>query len=381
MQMLSNIAITKRMTERIAHSPEALKFYREQVSLSKSLLASKSQVKLEQIEAGEVDSHVFTFRQLQRIAKRLFIPEFLLLNDNLQPKDIPKLIDYRNNENEGSEEANYLLQKAIHEVVNGRDNLLYTYEILDIEPNRFELSLEGNNASSDAIKIRQFLGADESKIKQDNSDDYYRGWRTLLERQDVLVFEVSCIKIGSEGMALHYGILPIIALLSSGQSNSRKLFTMMHELTHLGLRQSAVDGGILQSSYDIERYCNLVAGHVLVPEPCIEKYYNPSVSLDENVRFIRKKLKVSKEAIAIQLRLTNRINRQQLDDYLNQLNSKQGFGRTGKQYTAYNQFGKVYIQQVLSAVMSNDISASSAIKILKLNNVEQLNYLEQRVFV
>ena len=381
MQMLSNIAITKRMTERIAHSPEALKFYREQVSLSKSLLASKSQVKLEQIEAGEVDSHVFTFRQLQRIAKRLFIPEFLLLNDNLQPKDIPKLIDYRNNENEGSEEANYLLQKAIHEVVNGRDNLLYTYEILDIEPNRFELSLEGNNASSDAIKIRQFLGADESKIKQDNSDDYYRGWRTLLERQDVLVFEVSGIKFGSEGMALHYGILPIIALLSSGQSNSRKLFTMMHELTHLGLRQSAVDGGILQSSYDIERYCNLVAGHVLVPEPCIEKYYNPSVSLDENVRFIRKKLKVSKEAIAIQLRLTNRINRQQLDDYLNQLNSKQGFGRTGKQYTAYNQFGKVYIQQVLSAVMSNDISASSAIKILKLNNVEQLNYLEQRVFV
>lgn len=49
-------------------------------------------------------------------------------------------------------------------------------------------------------------------------------------------------------MALYYETLPIIAILSSEKSHSRRLFTMIHELVHLGLNQSSIDGDILNSN-------------------------------------------------------------------------------------------------------------------------------------
>lgn len=368
--------------ELVTHSPAALKHYREQLSLSREMLAKKAgNMDINKIERGERENHVFTFKQLQTVAKILLIPDFYLLMDDVQTLDIPQTIDYRGDSAIQNSESEYLLKKSIHELVQNREDLLYTYESIEVEPEPFKLRLVGDNAIHDAQAIREFLEVDESKFTLDNSDDYYHAWRTLLERKDVLVLEISRTKIGSEGMALYYDILPIVAILSSGQSNSRKLFTMIHELVHLGLRQSAIDGDILNSPIDLESYCNKVAGHALLPEASLQRLFRPHLSLSDGIDYIRQTLKISRQAIAIQLRLTNRIDQQQLEEYFAYLEAKNnGRGRTGKQYTAYNHFGKVYIQQVLSAVMSDNISLSSAMNILRVDNVAQLQYLEERVF-
>lgn len=368
----------------ITHSPMALRHYREQLSLSRELLSKKSRVPLNKVinaEYGE-SSNIFTFNQLKSIAEVLLIPEFYLLSNNLQKSDLPDLIDHRNQSDIVDEENQYQLKKVIKEVTSGREDLIYTYECLDVEPSSFELKLQGDNSLKDSLAIREFLGVSNANFKVDGDDDYYKSWRILVEKKDILVFEISRKKIGSEGMALYYPLLPIITILSSGQTNSRKLFTMVHELVHLGLRESAIDGKILKSNYDIEKYCNEVAGYVLVPELELQENYDNKLSLKDNVEVIRKKLKVSKQAIAIQLKLTGRISQKELNDYLEQLSSKNssGFGKTGKQYSAANKFGKIYLQQVISAVWDSSIPVSTAMKILNLNNVEQLSYLEQKVF-
>lgn len=368
----------------ITHSPKAYNHYRGQLSLSGELIARKTKIPLDKIEKAqnpEMDT-IFTFNQLKKIADVLLVPDFFLLSDNLQTTDTPKLIDHRNQSDINDEEIEYQLNKVIREVTKIREDLMYTYDCINIEPTSFKLKLKGNNEQYDASTIREFLEVSTSKLKVDGSDDYYKSWRTLIERKDILVLEISRQKIGSEGMALFYPLLPIITILSSGQSNSRKLFTMLHELVHLGLRESSIDGELLKSKQIIEQYCNRVAGYVLVPESEIIKYYDSQSSLEDNVTSIRAALKVSKQSIAIQLKLTGRITQKDLNIYLDDLSEKNssGFGMSGRQYTAVNKFGKVYLQQVISAVWDSNLSVNTAMKMLNLNSVEQLSYLEQKVF-
>lgn len=368
----------------ITHSPKAYSHYRGQLSLSGELLAKKTNIPLEKIEKAqnpEVDT-IFTFNQLKKIAEVLLVPEFFLLSDNLQTADIPKLIDHRNQSDINDEELEYQLNKVVREVTKIREDLVYTYECINVEPTPFKLKLKGDDEQYDASTIREFLEVSTSKLKVDGSDDYYRSWRTLIERKDILVLEISRQKIGSEGMALFYPLLPIITILSSGQSNSRKLFTMLHELVHLGLRESSIDGELLKSKQIIEQYCNRVAGYVLVPESEIIKYYDSQASIEDNVTSIRAALKVSKQSIAIQLKLTGRITQEDLNIYLDELSERNsgGFGISGRQYTAVNKFGKVYLQQVISAVWDSNLPVNTAMKMLNLNSVDQLSYLEQKVF-
>ena len=71
-----------------------------------------------------------------------------------------------------------------------------------------------------------------------------------------------------------------------------------------------------------------------------------------------------------------------LNIYLDGLSERNsgGFGKSGRQYTAANKFGKVYLQQVISAVWDSSLPVNTAMKMLNLNSVEQLSYLEQKVF-
>ena len=55
----------------VTHSPKALNHYRKQMSLSVDLLAKKSNTNLKKAFMGEVESEVFTVKQLESIAKEL----------------------------------------------------------------------------------------------------------------------------------------------------------------------------------------------------------------------------------------------------------------------------------------------------------------------
>lgn len=373
------------MANYIQHSPLAVRHYREQIGLSREFLAKKLDIALSTLEKGEQQNLAFSYNQIQKLAKFLFVPDFYLLTDQIQDNDIPETVDHRNiNPFDNSEDLEYKSQKALHELIDNRNNLIYAFESLDEPIDQFSLKLSGNDAISDAELIRYWLGVDQAKFKTQNNDDYYRSWRTLIEKNNVMVIELPNIKIKSEGMAIYYDTLPIIAILSSGQSPSRRLFTMIHELVHLGLRQSAIDGDILSDNLKLEQYCNQVAGHVLLPKNTAENLYDDTVDLAGNINLIRKSIKVSRQAIAIQLKLLGLIDQSSLNTYLSELDAREdrannSFGVPSRTRT-HNQFGKVYLQQVIAAVWHNAIPITTAMKMLRLKDVNDLMYLEQKVF-
>ena len=207
----------------------------------------------------------------------------------------------------------------------------------------------------------------------------------LVEKKDVLVLEKSRLSIGSEGLSLFYDLLPIVVIITSGQTASRKLFTLIHELVHLGLRQSALDGYILEANNQTERYCNEVAGHVLVPLSVINRIYEDKNSLIDNIEKIRKTIKVSYDAIAIQLKQVGKISQSDLDAYFINKQIKidendSGFRSSYKKHTTYNHFGRIYIQQVFSAVWEDALSLGGAMRILDIEKMSDLDYLEKKAF-
>ena len=369
----------------VTHSPKALSHYRKQMSLSVDLLAKKSGTNSKKVSKGELESEVFTVKQLERIAKTLILPTYYLTLDTIYDKNIPKYVDHRNySDKNADDEDTYELNKLISEVYKDRENLLYVYDAIDESIENFQLKLLGNDAQEDAQRIRDFLDIENARLTVEGSD-YYKAWRLLLEKKDVLVLEKSRISIGSEGLSLFYDILPIIVIITSGQTPSRKLFTLIHELVHLGLRQSALDGYILDSNDQTERYCNEVAGHVLVPISVIDKIYDNKNYLIDNIEQIRKVVKVSYDAIAIQLKQVGKISQDDLNAYFIEKKNKidendSGFRSSYKKHTTYNHFGRIYVQQVFSAVWEDALSLGGAMRILGIEKMSDLDYLEKKAF-
>lgn len=369
----------------VTHSPKSLSHYRQQMSLSVDLLAKKSKTNLRKVIIGETESEVFTIRQLENIAKTLVVPTYYLTLDTVYDKNIPEYIDHRNYSDKNTDdEDSYELNKLISEVYKDRENLLYIYDAIEEKLENFQLKLSGDNAKEDAQRIRDFLNVDKAHLTVEGSD-YYKSWRLLVEKKDVLVLEKSRLSIGSEGLSLFYDLLPIVVIITSGQTASRKLFTLIHELVHLGLRQSALDGYILEANNQTERYCNEVAGHVLVPLSVINRIYEDKNSLIDNIEKIRKTIKVSYDAIAIQLKQVGKISQSDLDAYFINKQIKidendSGFRSSYKKHTTYNHFGRIYIQQVFSAVWEDALSLGGAMRILDIEKMSDLDYLEKKAF-
>lgn len=368
----------------VIHSPKALLHYRQQMSLSVDLLAKKTSIPSSKIESGEVENNIFTIKQLNKLADRLLVPVAYLTFDSVISRELPQVIDFRNKSGDISgedEEQHYQFQRVAQEAYIDRDNLLSIYESLDESISNFGLKLLGDNAQHDAKLIVDFLNLEEESFLESGSD-YYKSWRTIVEKNDVLVLEKSNSSLSSEGMSLYYDKLPIIVILTTGQSPARRLFTLIHELVHLGLKQSVLDGNLIHSNYAEEIYCNKVAGYVLVPETVVYRCYSSKLSLVENILAIRKITKASRPAVAIQLKQLGFIQQEQLEEYLNslQVESSGGFG-IKKRHTTYNHFGKVYLQQVFSAIWKEELTINSAMDLLRIpNRIEDLKYLEEKAF-
>ena len=105
--------------------------------------------------------------------------------------------------------------------------------------------------------------------------DPFRGWREAIEQAGVLVFVLSGAhhQVALEEMrGFAIAEQPLPAIVVNGKDRSPgKTFTLMHELVHVVLGQSAIENelepgnAILAPERGIETFCNSVAAAVLMP--------------------------------------------------------------------------------------------------------------------
>ncbi len=368
----------------VKHSPVALQRYMTDMGLSADMLANLVSIAPSKIIKALSNERVFKLSQLEKIAEALYIPTvYLTTNDFFYERVTPNIIEYRNCEDISQD--TYSEKALIEEFCGVRKNYISIMQSLEQEPSPFDLRLTGSDAEADANTIIEFFGFYTHKRNVKSNDDYYNSWREIVELKDILVIDKGREKNGSDGMCLYFETVPIVAIFSSGQAPSRKLFTLIHELVHLGLGESAFDGRLTESSHATERYCDSVAGYVVAPLSIIENRYNEDLDLEDNIIAIRKESKASKAAIAIQLKNLGYINQSQLTQYLEIITQRYsgGFGRSNKEITVLKYFGYNFVEKVMSAMWQDQISSNTAKSILGIrdsNTPNAFKELQNKVF-
>ncbi|MFZ7791447.1 helix-turn-helix domain-containing protein [Acinetobacter lwoffii] len=381
------------MTDFVQHSPIAIKRYMEQIGiLSANELAKKSGLPFQTIHnLLKNENPILKLSELEKIAQILFIPSVYLTDSNLEYKtNMPDIIDHRNMEDVFN--SSYAYQSVIREALKARNDYLYVLETMGEEPLEFALTLSGQDEIEDAKVISNYFDLKNQK-RSVKHNDYYSAWRSIFESKDILIIEKTTNEpFGSDGFCLWFDVVPVIVVLSTGQAAERRLFTIMHELVHLGLRQSVFDGKIntIANNSKTERYCDAVAGHVIAPIELLEACYQPDLSVEQLVQKIRCKAKASRPAIAIQLKLAGYITEKDLKNYLRSLDFKRieknklNEPQIPISTRIISKYGRYFVQTVIAAMSHNSISASVAKDILGIkasHKVTTLQDVQKRVYM
>jgi len=99
-------------------------------------------------------------------------------------------------------------------------------------------------------------------------------WRTAIENKDVLVLQTDRFPADTvSGYAIYESKLPIVVVSRKNASPRKRLFSLVHEFTHLllrasGVSDSSIDGDIGKAPEEqrVEVFCNAVAASALLPK-------------------------------------------------------------------------------------------------------------------
>lgn len=254
-------------------TPAVLVWARESLGLSRAEAARKLKVKEERLAAWEDDAGARrpTVNQLRKIAdtyKRSLAVFFL----PKAPKDFQVAMqDFRRLPGEEPHAMSMSLRLAVRKAVERRDVALELARALGVELPELTLTAELTEKPEDvAERIRTALGVPlEQQHSWANRYEALNGWRRVVEHLGILVFHADRIGMkDARGFSLNERPLPVIALNAKDAPQGR-IFTLLHELTHLALREGGLcdlhEHDVKTAGVDAEVFCNHVAGAVIAP--------------------------------------------------------------------------------------------------------------------
>ncbi len=270
--------------------------------------------RIEQWETGE---DAPTVNQLRTLAKKyrfplavFYLPEPPL---DFQPlRDFRRLPDFE----DGTISPN--LAYHIRNAHERREVALELNDELRNQPESFALKAKLNDDPEEVgQKIRDFLGVeDEAQKRAARAGRVFDFWRRKIEEHDILVFVVSgphyMVDLKEmRGFTIAKPKLPVIVVNGKDHSEGGKAFTLLHELTHILLGESAISNGATDLSdtaeeQRIERFCDAVAADALMPRrlvlsfPIVEKSDTREWT-DDELRSIAKAIGVSRHALLLRL--------------------------------------------------------------------------------
>ena len=173
-----------------------------------------------------------------------------------------------------------------------------------------------DNPETVANAIRAFLEInDDTQVKAAKQNKAFDFWRRRLEEHDIMVFVVSGPHYSVEleemrGFALAKAELPVIVVNGKDYSQGGKCYTLLHELTHIALGESAISNGTGEEfgstaeELRIERFCDVVAAATLMPRNLVLSFPTAKATgerkwRDDELRVIANAIGVSREALLI----------------------------------------------------------------------------------
>lgn len=377
-------------------TPSVLKWARELDSITVEEAATHLKVSIEKIESwGNGDAQP-SLNQAKKLAKYYRIPfAYLYLPD--EPKKTKRLdkVDYRTFGNNGIAEFSRELRWLIRDIEDRRDTIIDLYKESEITPKSLKISYSIKTDEKQlANAIRSFLGLDYAIQKKFRKAEAALSYCiSKLEEKDFLIFQASKISPGEmRGLSIAYDSFPIIVLNRKDEQSAR-LFTLFHELVHIFTRTSGICNDMTNKSvYQLELFCNRIAGYALVPDEYL--LTNPNLlsiqqyGIDDTYIYaIARDFGVSREVVINRLWNNSIIDQSTYYSTLNRYSeeyrnfkTKQKKGFLPPAMDKGTQVGKLYAKTILSAYYSEKITPREASQCLLGLKIQHFSTIERWCF-
>lgn len=253
-------------------NPRILKWARDSIGYSEKeaadkIFGKKSKSGSEKLKNCEAGKDYLTFNQFEKAVNTYKRPiEVFYLPE--VPKDPTQLPDFR-----GLDKSKYKKYPKLEYQIRRIKELRHNFKILNQEKyfdwNFISSIKQHENSEQVAVKLKEALQISNEELLQWKKDQLLKNLIQKIENLGIIVFKIP--NIPSEifgGFCIVEESFPVI-VLNNQDYESRKIFTLIHELTHIFLGKSAIcmPFELFGAQIDpIEIFCNYVAGAFLVPE-------------------------------------------------------------------------------------------------------------------
>jgi Zn-dependent peptidase ImmA (M78 family) len=373
--------------------PALLVWARKSAGLDPAAVSAKLKVplnKLEKWEAGEARPSVAQLRKLAEVYKRP-LAVFYLADP---PETFQALRDFRRLPERLLGSESYDLRLEVRKAQYRREAALDIYAALGEKPPEFS-TIAGAESTSEPLaqSVRDRLGISlASQFAWHSEYDAFNAWKRTIERLGVMIFQASDVDIEEmRGFSLALTPLPIMVLNIKDPVRPR-IFTLLHELAHLMLRE----GGICDldetprsksPGQEPEIFANMVAGAVLVPRDALveEARLRSTTGMadwsDEDVDFLSKRFRVSREVVVRRLLIaglaTEKFYRQKRAEYAKQFKATTKSPGFAPPYVlALSRAGDSFSRLVLAGYASEKLTSSDVSDLLEVR-VKHLPRIER----
>jgi len=266
--------------ERVMVAPAVLEWARRTAGFDVRSAAARLHVPEARLEAWENGSVKPTVTQLRSLASLYKRPLVVLLLP-IPPKDFDALHDFRRKgaEPEGKAQWSPALHAEFKRAISQREVLLELSEVapgvVERQTHRFSFAIS-EPAEGAGQQLRDLLGMNEWKAATwADPRIALRNAIEAAERLGVLVLQSRDVTIGEmRGFSISNWPYPVVVLNGSDWPRPR-LFTLLHELCHLGLNSGGLcdlheqRSGERRTEDHVEHYCNNVGAAALMPWPLL----------------------------------------------------------------------------------------------------------------
>lgn len=261
--------------------PVMLRWARSRAKVKPEDAAKAAGVPVERLQAWETENEenpdVPTLGQLRALAGKYHFPLAVFYLPE-PPQDFAPLRDFRRLAHFDDEPISANLAYHIRSAYDRRELALELFQELDNKPERFPLTATTrDNPEAVGRAIREFLKVDsEAQKRAARQGKAFEFWRRRLEENDILVFVISGPHWSVDlkemrGFSIANRELPVLVVNGKDYSQGGKVFTLIHELCHVLLGESAISNGAAEDpqlapvSRTVERFCDAVAAATLMP--------------------------------------------------------------------------------------------------------------------
>lgn len=262
-------------TYRVDVEPEVLVWARTSIGMSLEEAAARLNtgvIMLRLWEEGAYSESQPTLVQLRRMAEVYRRPLAALYLPAPPKEDTPTVPDYRLLSAGESHAWSRAMHDTYRRVLMQREVAIELAEAAGESIQKLSLTLnQDTNIEMAAAIIRTWLDVSiEEQLEWKSEYQALNTWIAAVERHDILVMHSAGVRLEEmRGFAISEDEFPVIVLNGFDAPRGR-IFTVMHELVHLLMHSSGLCNLLERrqpgsKTFDIEAYCNAVAGAVLLP--------------------------------------------------------------------------------------------------------------------